>query len=445
MKNIISKILAIIVVVIIGYSVIWFFKTSSTKKYLSAAIASSDGKITAAGVSVSGFPLSQKIVIEDFKFQTDDLSEKLSLPNKYQVVIKKIEASSGLFSGDFKINNIGEISFQDSNGNSGTIEFNQVPEISFSFVGGTLTKVSYKDFGYKISDAAKATLYEGGSSFIEFESNSEDDDKIRHKIKAEFKDVDGVDIFTDKKIQAIIPAPADANIDIASVPANPSVTPNNTTGNTADSVNIPATDPAVSATSNESLKKYFYIDLEYILSPKTAEGAEVPDLTAGKTHKIESVSIKGLEISSPMYKITANADLASGEDGNLTSTCNGTVKIEKINNIITYIKKAINANPIYNPAPVASAASDQTTGQPAPAKPSAEPLTTISPAPEPDFAAIITDLAKKNNGTMDNVSVFLIKREKGSEFMINDTLLSELITKLIPAPASAPSNPSPAN
>ena len=186
-RGIISKILALIIVAVIGYSVIWFFKTSSTKKYLSASIASADGKISAASVAVSGFPFSQKIIIEGFKFQTDNLAEKLSLSNKYEVVIKKIEATSGLFSSDFKVDNIGEISFQDSNGNSGTIEFNQTPEISFSFVGGTLTKLSYKDAGYKITDVAKVTLYEGGSSFVEFESAAESDDKTRQKIKAEFK------------------------------------------------------------------------------------------------------------------------------------------------------------------------------------------------------------------------------------------------------------------
>ena len=444
-RGIISKILALIIVALIGYSVIWFFKTSSTKKYLTAAIASADGKISAAGVSVSGFPFSQKIIIEGFKFQTDNLAEKLSLAGKYEVVIKKIEASSGLFSSDFKVNNISEVSFQDSNGNSGTIEFNQTPEISFSFIGGPLTKMSYKDAGYKITDAAKITLYEGGSSFVEFESAAEADDKVRHKIKAEFKDIDGVDIFTDKKIQAITPAPSDANIDASG--ANPAPTPN-------PSETLPA-QTADSSSGISSLKKYFFIDAEYVLSAKATEG-EMPDLSINKSYKIESINVKGLEISSPMYKITANADFVSGEEGNLTATCNGVIKIEKISNIITYIKKAMNANPKYNPAPSAAAVSvstqdatqSATNGQPNPSATNVEPpLTTMSPdaslLSESDFATVIMDLAKKNNATMDNISVFSIKRDKGGEFMINEIPLPELIIKLVPAPISEPANPSP--
>jgi len=433
-KSIISKILAIIIFIVAGYSVIWFFKTSSTKKYLSAAIASADGKIAAGTVTVSGFPFSQKIIIEEFKFQTDNLSEKLSLSNKYQIVIKKIEANSGLFSNDFKINNIGEISFQDSNGNSGSIEFNQAPEISFSFASGNLTKLSYKDLGYKIIDAARTSLYEGGSSFVEFESTEEADDKIRHKIKAEFKDVDGADIFTDKKIQAIAPAPSDLNIDV--VPTANSSTTSTIALNPEPTIAIQANES--SSSSNFSLKKYFYIDLEYLLSAKAPEG-EVPNLTVSKSHKIESVNVKGLEISSPIYKITADAEFNSGEDGSLTATCSGNIKVEKISNIIAYVKKAINVNSKYNSSGVATSESTTQDNQAniSTTITSSEPVTIISVGTsaamsESDFTTIIVDLAKKNNATMDNISVFSIKRDKGGEFMINDTPLSELITKLIP-------------
>jgi hypothetical protein len=142
-------------------------------------------------------------------------------------------------------------------------------------------------------------------------------------------------------------------------------------------------------------------------------------------------------------------------DGDLTTTFNATIKIDRLDNIITYVKQAMKlgdknaamnsgiAAPInsVSATPVITPSTTPTTPTQAGTAPD-QPFSTInatpsSSIPEIDYASIIKDLAKKNPSTSGSISVFEIKREKGGDFMVNDTSFSEIIIKLITPPASS--------
>ncbi len=90
-KNLSIKLVILLIAVTILYSGFWFFKTAQIEKKVNSLIA--DNSFSSVSVSVSGFPFSQNIIIEDFKFSLPS-----SFLNKYQITIKKLKAESSIFS-----------------------------------------------------------------------------------------------------------------------------------------------------------------------------------------------------------------------------------------------------------------------------------------------------------------------------------------------------------
>lgn len=189
-KNILIRFGIILVVLGVVHSAFWFFKTGQLQKQITNLIAESNGQISVDKVAVAGYPLSQKLIIQNLKFTVPNPAL-----NKYQTTVQSLEAKAGIFDNHFDIKITDKVLVQDSNGNSGYVAFNQDPKISMIIESQMLTKFSYEDSGYKVLDSTQGTIYGVGSSNITFESVIQDENKIDNKITANFKDIENFDIL----------------------------------------------------------------------------------------------------------------------------------------------------------------------------------------------------------------------------------------------------------
>jgi hypothetical protein len=188
-KNIVVKLVILLVVSALVYSVFWFFKVGQVEKQVKNFISKNSANISAGEILVSGFPLSQKITIRDLKFTIPS-----PLLSKRQVIVKTLEAKTGIFSSEFIVT-LPEPITVDSEGNIMTVEFTKEPEIKASIADGRISKFSYNDFGYKISDIDKNTVYAATSSVLNLESTVADDDKITTKVTADIKEIEGFNVL----------------------------------------------------------------------------------------------------------------------------------------------------------------------------------------------------------------------------------------------------------
>jgi hypothetical protein len=188
-KNIVVKLAILLIVSALVYSVFWFFKVGQVEKQVKNFISKNSANISAGEISVSGFPLSQKITIRDLKFTIPS-----PLLNKRQVIVKMLEAKTGIFSSEFIVT-LPEPVTVDSEGNIMTVEFTKEPEIKASISDGRISKFSYHDFGYKISDIDKNVVYAATSSVLNLESKVADDDKITTKVTADIKEIEGFNVL----------------------------------------------------------------------------------------------------------------------------------------------------------------------------------------------------------------------------------------------------------
>jgi len=188
-KNIVVKLVILLVVSALVYSAFWFFKVGQVEKQVKNFISKNSANISAGDISVSGFPLAQKITIQDLKFTIPS-----PLFNKRQVIVKILEAKTGIFSSEFIVT-LPEPATVDSEGNIMTVEFTKEPEIKASIADGRISKFSYHDFGYKISDIDKNVVYTATSSVLNLESTVADDDKITTKVTADIKEIEGFNVL----------------------------------------------------------------------------------------------------------------------------------------------------------------------------------------------------------------------------------------------------------
>ncbi len=189
-KNIIIRVGIILVVLGVIHTVFWFFKAGQLEKQVTNLIAENSPQISSGEIKVAGYPLSQKLTIKDLKFTIPNPAF-----NKYQTTIQSLEAKAGIFDNNFAIKFLDKILVQDATGASGNLEFNQEPKISLVIDSGMIVKFIYQDSGYKVIDSLQSTIYSVASSNIAFESSVEQGDKIKNKVKADFKEVENFDLL----------------------------------------------------------------------------------------------------------------------------------------------------------------------------------------------------------------------------------------------------------
>ena len=188
-KTLAIKIAIFLLVTTIGYSGFWFFKTGQIERKVNSFITENSLNIASSSVMVSGFPFSQKITINDLK-----LTIPHSLFNKYQIIIKKIEISSGIFSDNFELSSLENVSVLDSEVNiARNVEFNSQPKIRISFNDTGINEFSYNDSGYKITDLQKNIFYSSKSNNLNLASGNKDG-RLSYKINGEIKEIEGMDL-----------------------------------------------------------------------------------------------------------------------------------------------------------------------------------------------------------------------------------------------------------
>jgi len=177
---------------VLSYCVFWFYKAGQSEKQINKFIADNSANISAGEISVSGFPVGQKIVISDLK-----ITIPVNLVAKRQITVKQLEATSGIFSNDFVVNLVDVVKIQDleNSGDTFDVEFASKPEILVSLLGGSIAKLQYNDAGFKILDAEKNIVNSSaGLSFLSENSVDETDKRI-NKINISFKELEGYSVF----------------------------------------------------------------------------------------------------------------------------------------------------------------------------------------------------------------------------------------------------------
>jgi len=190
-KNIIVKVVILLVVSSLSYSVFWFFKIGQIEKQISKFIGENSNYLSAGNIETTGFPLRQKISIKNFKFRIPNV-----LLNKKQITVGEIAAETSIFSNEFEVDVSGGFLAQDISGNNFEISFASAPKINFSVLDGRITEFSYQDFGYSITDSSGNKVYSSSASKVNIISSLGKDSKIKTRIVANIKDVSGFDVVS---------------------------------------------------------------------------------------------------------------------------------------------------------------------------------------------------------------------------------------------------------
>ncbi|MBU6339543.1 MAG: hypothetical protein KGQ36_06220 [Rickettsiales bacterium] len=191
-KGIVVKLVVLLAIIASAHSVFWFFKAGQVEKQIQNFISENSSYISAGEVAVSGFPLSQTVKIQDLKFVIPNAAF-----NKYQTTVKTLEAHASIFSSDFTVTTVDQVTVQDLEGtNVSNVEFVKSPEVQITLSSDMVAKFTYKDSGYRILDADKVVTYVAASSSVSFESMKEEGDKIKNKLMINVTDIEGFDVVS---------------------------------------------------------------------------------------------------------------------------------------------------------------------------------------------------------------------------------------------------------
>ena len=458
-KSIVIKSGIILLVLGAIHSVFWFFKTGQIEKQVNNFISENSAYVSSGEVAVSGFPLAQKVSIKDLKF---------TLPNpalnKYQITVKSLEATAGIFNNNFSVVLLEQVLVQDNeNTNSGYVEFSKEPEITASISDGMISKFSYLDSGYRVLDAEKNVIYAASSSTFSVESSIEEGDKIKTKIIANLKDIEGFDIInayknsSEKKIiegiktgeitignnaasaDALIVATPnlDAAATIPAMPANP-IDPSISAASTSPAPAMASATPqdpnaaptktedlAAALSNNNLVKSNFAMDIEYTLVPNQSEQqSQVPtdpsQIQDTPVQYSKVIKINNFEFSNPLYKISLNGQLNAFQDDALLSGA-VTMKVEKIDNLVNHISTGL-SQIADQKKPVAEIQSGDL---------AAAEVTPVTQPSSPSVAPAVSDVAAPQNpvaptpsATSDSYQTFL-KRFASNLPMVTKELTSK--------------------
>ena len=192
-KSLIIKLSIVLVVLVLSYCVFWFFKAGQSEKQINKFIADNSSYISAGEIAFSGFPVAQKIVISDLK-----ITVPVNLIAKRQIVIKQLQANSGIFSNDFIVNFTDVVKVQDldNSGDLFDVEFaGGQPEILVSLQDGAISRFQYNDMGFKVLDAEKNVVNASAGTSILSENSVDESDKRINKINISFKDLEGYTVI----------------------------------------------------------------------------------------------------------------------------------------------------------------------------------------------------------------------------------------------------------
>lgn len=463
-KNALVKFVILLVVATLVYSVFWFFKAGQLQKQVNGFVSQNGNYVSVGEVAVSGFPLAQKVTVKDLKF---------SFPGslvKRQTMVKHLEAKAGIFSSDFTVTLPEAVTVQDADNNSSTVEFSKDPEISLSLADGRIAKFNYQDFGYRIADAEKNTIYAASSTLVTLEAVVGADEIVTHKITANIKDIEGfnvVDIYKnifEKKIteglktgeivlgsSAVAVEVAPAVVDPMAVDPNavvamaPVVDPAAAPVAAPDAAMVAAMDPnavapaaapapeklAETATDSNLVKNNLVAAIEYSLIPnKDDQKAQIPtdptQIGEVPMQHNKAIKITNLEFSNPLYKISMNGEMHAMADDNMPSGSLA-IKVEKIDNLINHL--VIGLNQLNEQKKPATATEVQAVDLAGNGTLTADAYQNFLTKFTTGLSPVFKELAAKNAVSKDDVAQYDIRREKNLEFLVNETPIREILGK----------------
>ncbi len=485
-KSLIIKLATTLVVAVVVYSVFWFFKLGQLEKRVNKFVTENAAHVSMGEIAVSGFPFSQKITINDLKFNIPTPAL-----DKRQVVVKRLEAVAGIFASEFVVTLPEAVFVQDAEGVIANIEFNSVPEIIAAIDEGRIVKLSYKDSGYRIADDKKTVVYAAGASLVNIESSIGEGDRITTKINIDVRDIDGftvLDVYKnalEKDIvnglktgeiaigsaaTALIPAQLDSSVS-APLPSQATVPSGATQASaasavmpTASSPSTPAADnnaalpapapnaaatvapspdgaPATNAQGNNAalassmqapegvaMKSNFVLSAEYIVAPNHIEQQPILDPTKIQEAPMQytkSLNIVNLKFSNSLYEITINGQMTALPDD---STPSGglSVKVMNIDNLTKQINEGLNQIMEKSKPSDANLALDLTASNHSAV---IDPYNDFIKRISGNLANVVKEIAAKNVVTKDEVAQFDVRREKNLDFLINETPLREVLGK----------------
>ncbi|MFM6972837.1 MAG: hypothetical protein ACKO6C_05915 [Alphaproteobacteria bacterium] len=185
-KGLIIKLAIVLIVIGLSYCVFWFFKAGQTEKQINKLIGENSNHLTIGEVSVAGFPLNQKITINDLK-----VTIPVNLVSKKTFILKKIEATASIFSNEFQINILDVVKTQDAEGDIYDIEFANQPEITLSLNDGFVSNFKYTDGGFKVLDGEKNIVNSTKGTTLTSETSIDESEKKTSKISIALNEVEG--------------------------------------------------------------------------------------------------------------------------------------------------------------------------------------------------------------------------------------------------------------
>jgi len=449
-KNILIKLFILLVVAALSYSVFWFFKVGQVEKQINKFISENSSYVSAGEISVSGFPMSQKITVQDLKFTIPN-----ALVGNRQVVVKQLEARAEIFSSEFSVALIDPVSLADISGNIFGVEFSQAPQISISIAGGKIVKFNYQDSGYRVLDAEKKLIYAASASTFTLDSSTDESEKTTAKISINIKEIEGFDVMNAYKNafeKRIVDGIKTGEIAVGGIAVASDLAAADATKPTDVKAAALITPPALvsanaapeavkteelgNAVANaELIKSNFIADLEYVLTPvQTTVASEQPQIPSSDPVQIQeaptqfskTVKINSLEFSNPLYKVSINGEMNSFADDNMPSGA-FTLKIEKIETLVSYIAAGFTqiATEI-KPEVATEVRSSDLTSNGLPVEDSYQNFLNKISA---NLAAVAKEMAAKNAVSTENIAQFDIRREKNLEFLVNETSVREILGK----------------
>ncbi len=186
-----KKILAVFFLLIIlaagGHSAFWFFKTSKLEKELSKYSNSEDSFASFNKFEISGFPLQQNVTIHNLKINLPK-----SIAQGSDLIFQKVTLSSSIF-GDIFDATISENVIL-NNGARSDVEFDQPPVATMRINSDGLSRLTYRDKGYRIFGPDKNLLTRSGPNNIEFTVTTNESGQIISRIKATSTSTESFDI-----------------------------------------------------------------------------------------------------------------------------------------------------------------------------------------------------------------------------------------------------------
>ena len=466
-------ILPVLIFCLIAYSTFWFIKSGEIKKNITKLIESNPNS-SIASIKSSGFPFSNKIVINEVSFEISGPAD-----DKSHIAIPQIIAQSSIFSSEFDIKIIGDIAITNPQNQTHLVTFNANPLIKLFTDGFKVNKISYVDSGYKILDESRIAIFSVGNSTLDLTMEGEDIKTT--SLKANFINISGFDMlhFGDKFLNIANEAGAVKTLEVKEIPSTPEVATPVTNLVASQAVNSDAakTTAEVATTSvvesnpakiaAEVKKDEKLPELPVINLPKEVNN-QVPISENSQTQdthrsfaidatfksnksKITNIILNNFEIISPLYQINIKGSANAVNEANPGLNLN--IKIQNFDNILIYLRQYLAA---IVPADLEIKTQEQnivtledktvTITQAAVAKKDkneankTQIIEAVVPSPEiivkPDLDDIIvgaiSDIAKKNVKTTEKSAEFDIVAN-GADFSINNLTVGEIMIMFQPA------------